>query len=89
MSAKEVEQWVVAHAGARPADRDAVDVRIVNEVVTKTGRIINSPSDVGGWPELPENYRRFTIPLNPQVDSDGDGYTNIEEVLHNLAAKVE
>jgi hypothetical protein len=44
---------------------------------------------VGGWPELPENYRRFTIPLNPQVDSDGDGYTNIEEVLHNLAAKVE
>ncbi len=89
MSAKEVEQWVVAHAGARPADRDAVDVRIVNEVVTKTGRIINSPSDVGGWPELSENYRQFTIPLNPQVDSDGDGYTNIEEVLHNMAAKVE
>jgi hypothetical protein len=89
MPAKEVEQWVLAKSGARPADRDAVDERIVNEVATRTGRIINSPSEVGGWPELPEYYRRFTIPLNPRADFDGDGYTNIEEILHSMAAKVE
>ncbi len=89
MPATEVEQWVLAKAGARPADRDAVDKRIVHEVVTGTGRIINSPSEVGGWPNLQENHRQFSASLPPQADFDGDGYTNIEEILHRMAAKVE
>ncbi len=89
MPATEVEQWVLAKAGARPADRDAVDKRIVHEVVTGTGRIINSPSEVGGWPNLQENHRQFSVSLPPQADFDGDGYTNIEEILHRMAAKVE
>lgn len=42
---------VLAEAGAsRP--RDAVDARIVEEVRTRTGRIIDSEEDVGGWPDL-------------------------------------
>ncbi len=28
----EVEQWVLANAGARPADRDPVDARVVKSV---------------------------------------------------------
>jgi hypothetical protein len=84
-----VESWVLANAGARPADRDAVDARVVNQVRTRTGRIINSQSQVGGWPSLGTVTRSLTIPANPNGDADGDGYTNLEEWLHQLAAQVE
>jgi hypothetical protein len=66
-----------------------VDLRIVNEVQTLTGRIIDHPSDVGGWPVLAENHRPLTTPTNPNGDDDGDGYTNLEEWLHQMAAQVE
>ncbi|HKG90700.1 MAG TPA: Ig-like domain-containing protein [Gemmatimonadaceae bacterium] len=84
-----VEQWVLAGAGARPADRDAVDARVVNEVRTRTGRIIDSQNDVGGWPALAPTTRVLALPANPGGDDDGDGYTNLEEWLHRLAAEVE
>jgi hypothetical protein len=84
-----VESLVLAYAGARPADRDAVDARLTNGVRTGTGRIIDSPSQVGGWPTLSQNRRPFTLPSNPNSDDDGDGYTNLEEVLHQMAATVE
>jgi hypothetical protein len=84
-----VEASVLANAGCRPADRDAVDNRIVNEVKSRTGNIIDSQSQVGGWPNLAKNTRTFAVPSNPNGDSDGDGYTNIEEVLQQMAAQVE
>jgi len=85
----EVETWVLANAGARPADRDTVDARIIREVRTRTGNIPKSQEDRGGWPELAENRRELQIPENPNGDDDGDGYTNLEEWLHGFAAKVE
>ena len=42
---------VLAKAGASFA-RDTVDARIVADVKTRSGRIINSQSEVGGWPDL-------------------------------------
>jgi len=84
-----VKSRVLANAGARPADRDSVDERIVNEVKSRTGNIIDNPQEVGGWPNLSKNYRSFALPTNPNGDDDGDGYTNIEEVLHQMAAQVE
>jgi hypothetical protein len=84
-----VEAWVLANAGARPADRDAVDARIVNEVRTGGGRIIDSQAEVGGWPALAQNTRLLAPPANPSADDDGDGYTNLEEWLHQFAAEVE
>jgi len=87
--AVKVEEWVLANAGARPADRDPVDARIVKDVREKTGRIPNSQEDVGGWPELAENRRKLTLPENPGADDDNDGYTNLEEWLHGFAAEVE
>jgi len=86
---REVREWVLANAGARPADRDPVDARIVREVRTRTGSIPASQEDVGGWPALAENYRKLTVPDNPNGDDDGDGYTNLEEWLHRFAAQVE
>ena len=84
-----VESWVLTHAGARPADRDAVDSRLVSEVKTRTGHLIDSQNEVGGWPNLAMNHRTFHIPANPNGDDDGDGYTNIEEVLQQMAKRVE
>ena len=89
LPASQVEAWVLASAGARPADRDAVDLRIVTEEQTRTGHIITSQNDVGGWPVLAENVRPLTLPANPNGDDNGDGYTNLEEWLHQLAAQVE
>lgn len=84
-----VQAAVLANAGARPGDRDAVDARIVSEVLTRTGSIIDSPSERGGWPTLATNVRALTLPANPNGDDDGDGYTNVEEWLHQMAALVE
>jgi hypothetical protein len=88
-SAWEAYVFVLNHAGARPADRDSVDIRILNDVRNGTGRIIDSQDEVGGWPNLPQNYRVLTLPSNPNSDDDGDGYTNLEEWLHAFAAEVE
>jgi len=85
----EVRDWVLVNAGARPADRDPVDERVVREVRTRTGTIPASQDNVGGWPKLAKNHRKLTLPDNPNGDDDGDGYTNIEEWLHAFAADVE
>jgi hypothetical protein len=92
MSSDQVENTVLSYAGARPADRDSVDARVIQSVRNRSGQIIDSPSEVGGWPNPPGvilNSRSLTLPANPNGDSDGDGYTNLEEWLHGYAAQVE
>jgi hypothetical protein len=42
---------VLADAGATLPRRDAVDARLVREVEQRSGRIIDSQAQVGGWPE--------------------------------------
>lgn len=56
---------VLARAGATVPHRDAVDRRVVRDVRDRSGRIIDSPAQVGGWPSLPAG----TAPR----DSDHDG----------------
>jgi hypothetical protein len=84
-----VEAWVAANAGARPADRDAIDNRIVNELLSRNGGIIDTQGQVGGWPNLKVNTRPFNVPANMNADDNGDGYTNVEKLLHKMAAEVE
>ncbi len=49
--------------------RDSVDERAVDGVKNNTGRIINTPSDVGGWPAYSANDEQ----LSRVKDSDADG----------------
>jgi len=79
---------VLNKAGARPNDRDAVDIRIIQDIINGTGHYINSQTEVGGWPPLAENYHALTIPNNPHDDS-GNGYTNLEMWLNAYAIQVE
>ncbi len=50
--------------GAAISRRDAVDQRIVSEVQAGTGKIIDDPAQVGGWPSL--------APGAPYPDADHD-----------------
>ncbi|MBI5693460.1 MAG: hypothetical protein HZC55_25575 [Verrucomicrobia bacterium] len=43
-----ITPWILANAGARPWDRDAVDRRLVEEARTGGGKIIHFESEVGG-----------------------------------------
>ncbi len=56
---------VLASAGATRPGRDAVDRRVVDEVRAGTGRIIDSPREVGGHPRLAGG--------TPPADGDHDG----------------
>jgi len=92
-----VYETVLARAGARPAQRDSVDQRIVQSVRTRTGRIINcvAPNgtarcnrNAGGWPNVAVNRRTLTLPAD-HATLTASGYTNLEMWLHRLAAEVE
>ncbi|MFT3785392.1 MAG: hypothetical protein QM770_04400 [Tepidisphaeraceae bacterium] len=75
-SAKEAYDLVLAKAGATLPQRDAVDTRVVQSVRDRSGKVINSQNDVGGWPEL--------ISTEPPVDSDHDGMPDAWETAHGL-----
>ncbi|AMS28475.1 MAG TPA: pectate lyase [Hyphomonadaceae bacterium] len=69
------EEKVLAKAGASLV-RDTVDARAVQDVRARTGQIINSQADVGGWPALATG--------NPRPDSDGDGLPDAWEIQYKL-----
>jgi hypothetical protein len=57
-----VLESVLAHAGARPKERDAVDTRIVADVTAGSGAIIDSQNTVGGYPTAEATERRLDVP---------------------------
>ncbi len=87
LAGSSVPAFVLANAGARPADRDSVDARVVAEATSRTGAIIAHQSEVGGWPTLAVNTRALTTPANPH--SYSGSYTNLELWLQGYAAAVE
>jgi lysophospholipase L1-like esterase len=66
---------VLARAGASLV-RDLVDLRIVEHVRRRTGRLIDSQREVGGWPRLQ------SLPAPP--DSDRDGMPDPWELAQGL-----
>lgn len=74
--ASEACQAVLLSGGAVLPRRDAVDRRIVEDVAKRTGCIINSQEEVGGWPEL-----RSAVASR---DSDGDGMPDAWEQQYGL-----
>jgi pectate lyase len=67
---------VLARAGVTFPVRDPVDVRVVDSVRRGGGRIIDHPSQVGGWPVLASGVRRW--------DTDHDGMPNKWESFRGL-----
>ena len=79
-SAEEAYAMVLRHAGANQPRRDAQDTRVVREVETGTATfgtgIIDTPKQVGAWPELK------SVAALP--DADGDGMPDAWETEHQL-----
>jgi hypothetical protein len=50
LSAVDVENSVIANAGARPWDRDEHDWRVIADTIEGRGKIIDSEQEVGGYP---------------------------------------
>jgi hypothetical protein len=67
---------VLANAGMRVPMLDDVDRRIVNDVEDQTGRIIDHPNDVGGYPHIASG--------TPPPDADRDGMPDAWEIAHGL-----
>lgn len=65
LSSSEVREYVLANAGPRHTDRDVVDAAIVALVTARSPGIIDSQSEMGGYP----TFETFT----PYTDTDGDG----------------
>lgn len=85
-TAQEAYETVLAKAGCSLV-RDAIDTRIVSEVQNgnytytgsngSTGGLIDTPSDVGGWPT-------YSGTKDYSLDTDKDGIPNAWETAHGL-----
>jgi len=62
LPASQTLDYVASHVGARPRDRDAIDQRIVQNLLNRSGRIIHSQEDVGGYPEVKPVTRKLQVP---------------------------
>jgi hypothetical protein len=67
---------MLALGGATPWRRDPVDTRVVSTIIEQTGKIINKPEDVGGYPTL----KSGPVP----EDGDNDGMPDFWELALGL-----
>jgi polygalacturonase/rhamnogalacturonyl hydrolase YesR len=67
---------VLENAGARPKERDPIDQRIVRDLKSGKGKLLNSQNEVGGYPDYPPVYRPLSVPEN-----------NIEEWLDTFSGQ--
>jgi hypothetical protein len=61
----QVVAWVARYAGSRPAERNPIDARVLASVASGDGRVIDSPLEVGGHPDLPAERRLASTPEDP------------------------
>jgi hypothetical protein len=75
-SAEQTYERVLENVGATLPVRDPVDTRIIQTVRDRSGTLIDTQEDVGGWPEL----RGGEAP----VDTSGDGMPDEWKLKHGL-----
>jgi pectate lyase len=75
-SAERAYKRVLAGVGATKPKRDSVDAALVESVRNGTGKLIDSQTEAGGWPEL----KSASAPR----DSDADGMPDKWEKRHGL-----
>jgi hypothetical protein len=78
LPSKDVIEYIVNNAGARPKDRDDVDERIVRQFLNREGGIIDSQDEVGGYPDTAPSTRKLEVPEG-----------NIGEWLSKFASDLE
>lgn len=74
-------EWVRQYVGAS-LYRDAVDERVINQMLTNTGGLIDSQEDVGGLPSIPSK----TAPADTDRDGMPDAWEEAQTLDKNNAA---
>lgn len=59
ISSDSVKAHLLEKAGARPWNRDEVDIRIIQEIKEGKNRIIDSEQEVGGYPKALPTFKKF------------------------------
>ncbi|WP_052723694.1 Ig-like domain-containing protein [Paenibacillus wulumuqiensis] len=75
-SAEQAYESILAEAGAILPKRDSIDARIMHEVAQRSGRMLNSPAEAGGYPELQS--------AEAPADQDHDGMPDAWEIQQGL-----
>ncbi len=76
MKASDACTLVLDDVGANRPRRDVVDTRVINQVRQGTGRIIDKPEDVGGFPTMNS--------ANSEADTDHDGMSDTWEMQNGF-----
>ena len=84
----EVLATVLETAGARPAERDAVDREIIADIENRTGEIIDAPPP-GALESMAPAHRPLAVPDTLHDDPDGDGRTTLDDWLDAFRRDVE
>ncbi len=71
---------ILSDCGATLPKRDRLDSQLTDDIRNGTGKIIDSESELGGWPVLESTP--------PDVDSDADGMPDAWEQEHGLSSRV-
>lgn len=66
--AAQVQDAVIANAGARPWDRDDNDRRVLADTIEGRGEVIDSEQQVGGYPKQAETRQAF-VPTDWDLDT--------------------
>lgn len=75
-SVETAAERILSEGGASKPARDAVDERVTHQIRNGAGKLINSQTEVGGWPELQST--------TPPQDQDGDGMPDEWETRYQL-----
>ncbi len=89
LPAATVKDRVLKNAGAFPWDRDAIDQQIIDSVKAGTGQIIDSESEVGGYPVIKPVYRKFKAAewdLNTMTKKKGLGSNETNAQKHSSSS---
>ncbi len=83
LSTTHLKDYLIENCGAQPGNRDDIDERIINDLVNYSGSKILYPEEVGGW-MYDSQHHILVIPENPHKDDDNDGFTNLENWVHEM-----
>lgn len=102
LGAEEAFDYVMAHAGATPVNRPAIESTVFADARSNTGNastyvnhkgIPRNMADVlGGFPVISGSgtkQTRFRLPAFPNGDDDSDGYLSWEEAVWTFTMDVE
>lgn len=75
-----LKETLLRSAGSRPLNRSLIERTIIDTLRPDlpTSRVIDSEIQIG-YPTVASVLRAYVEPTTPNADSDGDGYTDLEE----------